>query len=156
MIWYSKCCDRQNNLAKHTSIIIDVCFTNTLIADITISNARLVFIGTVYALSGIGPLTSFASKLIGPKWVSLLFVIISCMMMLKTPDYYFRYPYSYTIATTAFLTCNLLGSLVSAPLTRWGKKPKFPEQGLSLFGALYVPMCQYWSRPRFESQSIYN
>jgi len=56
---------------------------------------RLVFIGTVYALSGIGPLTSFASKLIGPK-----------------------YPYSYTIATTAFLTCNLLGSLVSAPLTR--------------------------------------
>ena len=31
--------------------------------------ARLVFIGTVYALSGIGPLTSFASKLIGPKYV---------------------------------------------------------------------------------------
>jgi len=56
---------------------------------------RLVFIGTVYALSGIGPLTSFASKLIGPK-----------------------YPYSYTLATAAFLTCNLLGSLVSAPLTR--------------------------------------
>ena len=28
---------------------------------------RLVFIGTVYALSGIGPLTSFASKLMDPK-----------------------------------------------------------------------------------------
>lgn len=29
-----------------------------------------------------------------------------------------RYPYSYVLATTAFLTCNLLGSLLSAPLTR--------------------------------------
>lgn len=56
---------------------------------------RLVFIGTAYALSGIGPLTSFAYKLIGPK-----------------------YPYDFTVGTVVFLIFNLFGSLLSAPLTR--------------------------------------
>ena len=54
-------------------------------------------IGTVYSLCGVVPLTSFTSTLI--------------------PHSSF-YPYSYSAATTAFLTCNLGGSFLSTLATK--------------------------------------
>jgi len=100
------------------------------------SALRLIFLGTVYSLSGTCPLTSFTSDLIPCHPVNrnktmllepnqtLFFRVSPLMLTSSDPDLSTTsacttsYPYTYSAATIAFLTCNLLGSMISTLVSK--------------------------------------
>ena len=100
------------------------------------SALRLIFHGTVYSLSGACPLTSFISDLIpchaANRNNTLDMETNNTLYSRASPLLYTRsdphltttsacttaYPYTYSAATIAFLTCNLLGSMISTLVSK--------------------------------------
>jgi len=100
------------------------------------SALRLIFLGSVYSLSGTCPLTSFTSDLIPCHPVNrnntldmetnnTLYYRASPLVLTRSDPHLTTtsacttaYPYTYSAATIAFLTCNLLGSMISTLVSK--------------------------------------
>merc|ERR1711892_1049670 len=118
------------------------------------SALRLIFLGTVYSLSGTCPLTSFTSDLIPCHPVNrnktmhlepnqTLFFRVSPLMLTSsdpdlstTPACTTSYPYTYSAATIAFLTCNLLGSMISTLVSK-----KLSQRSILVFTSTLLVIC---------------
>jgi len=124
-------------------------------ASILKSALRLIFLGSVYSLSGMCPLTSFTSDLIPCHPIKMN---RSISFRHSNSTVYFRaspllltesnfpentgtfcttsYPYTYSAATIAFLTCNLLGSMISTLVSK-----KLSQRSILVFTSTLLVIC---------------